>query len=163
MSIHTPLPTEQRDRYRRLLTSPWLRWTRTARTARELLAAADQHAAQHAEEHALGTLPQTLFAVEPDTLRTVANATGAILGAVAAGRLPSPLSVSAGTLAVRIAVRPETIQQWELWRAAVGARPGSTIHKGGYSVAKGVSFGAPIVLVGYGVGALYMADLRASQ
>ncbi|WP_329492431.1 hypothetical protein OG618_37290 (plasmid) [Kitasatospora sp. NBC_01246] len=157
------LTTDQLNRFRHVLARPWSRWTPTGRAAHLLLADAEDHTARQSDLAALADVPTTVVALEPDRARSANEACSMILSAVLAGRLHAPLTVTAGRLAVRVTVRPETTGQWEKWRAAVGARAGDVTHLGHYSTAKGARCGAPVVLVGYGVSALYSAALRTGR
>ncbi|MFJ2780258.1 hypothetical protein [Kitasatospora sp. NPDC087315] len=162
MAQTTTLTAEQLGNYRRLLTSPWRLFTRTSRAAlRHLLEAAERQAQQHAEDTATGARPHTVMAVESSVTPTTAKATGILLAGAAAGHVLMPLSVTAGPNAVCVVVRPATLEQWTAWTTAIGARPGETIHRGSVSKAKGCRAGAPVVLIGYGVSALFVTDARA--
>ncbi|MER7707207.1 hypothetical protein ABTX81_30440 [Kitasatospora sp. NPDC097605] len=152
--------TELLNRCRRLTRRPWSRWTRTGRALAALLDHTHQEAIRQ-REHATATgLPHTIVAVDtgrPD--HDTATAVTTLGNAVLRRNLLAPLSITVGPRVVRVALRPQTLGQWDKWVAAINAGP--TTNKGSWAQAKGAIGGVPVIIVGYDVTALAAAELRA--
>lgn len=147
-------------RFTRIARRPWNRLTPTGRALAALLAQAEQDSVRQREHAAADGMPSTLFAVESRPESNTAAACTTVMNAVLRRNLLAPLSVTVGQRVVRVCVQPKNLGQWEKWVAAVGATPGAVTHKGSWSQAKGTCGGVPVVLVGHGVGALYVAEAR---